>query len=102
MTRINSRQLDRSRRRTGDENRTNVTQIARRATSPKAACESATMLDSAARLWSIQEASQYLGVPANTLYQWRVTGYGPKAYKLGKHLRYTPADIRAWLETKVA
>lgn len=56
----------------------------------------------ASRLWSIQETSEYLSVPVNTLYQWRATGDGPKAYKLGKHLRYDPADIRAWLETKVA
>ncbi len=53
-------------------------------------------------LWSIEETSEYLRIPVNTLYQWRATGSGPKAYKLGKHLRYDPADIRAWLETKVA
>ena len=54
------------------------------------------------RLWTIQDASQFLNVPVNTLYQWRVTGDGPRAFKLGKHLRYDPADIRAWLETRVA
>jgi predicted DNA-binding transcriptional regulator AlpA len=54
------------------------------------------------RLWTIHEASQFLSVPVNTLYQWRVTGDGPRAFKLGKHFRYDPADIRAWLETKVA
>lgn len=37
-----------------------------------------------------------------TLYQWRYTGGGPKAYRLGKHLRYRQADVESWLADQVA
>lgn len=48
-------------------------------------------------LWSITDVSTFLGVPVATLYQWRHLGTGPKAYRLGKHLRYRQADVEAWL-----
>lgn len=48
-------------------------------------------------LWSITDVSAFLGVPVATLYQWRHLGTGPKAYRLGKHLRYRQADVEAWL-----
>ncbi|MBG0568088.1 helix-turn-helix transcriptional regulator [Actinoplanes aureus] len=47
-------------------------------------------------LWSIERTSQYLGVPVGTLYQWRHRRTGPRARKVGRHLRYDPADVRAW------
>ena len=53
-------------------------------------------------LWRITDVSAYLGVPVGTLYQWRYTGTGPKAYRLGKHLRYRQADVEAWLADQVA
>ncbi|HEX5089365.1 MAG TPA: helix-turn-helix domain-containing protein [Nocardioides sp.] len=40
---------------------------------------------------------QFLGVPVATIYQWRVRGEGPPATKLGKHLRYEPGVVRAWV-----
>jgi excisionase family DNA binding protein len=48
-------------------------------------------------LWSIARTSQYLGVPVGTLYQWRHRKTGPRARKVGRHLRYDPADVRAWV-----
>ncbi|MBG0567388.1 helix-turn-helix transcriptional regulator [Actinoplanes aureus] len=48
-------------------------------------------------LWSIERTSRYLGVPVGTLYQWRHRRTGPRARKVGRHLRYDPADVRAWL-----
>lgn len=42
--------------------------------------------------------SHYLGVPITTLYRWRVSGKGPRAIKTGKHLRWRPDDVEAWLE----
>ncbi|BBH71140.1 hypothetical protein ACTI_78250 [Actinoplanes sp. OR16] len=47
-------------------------------------------------LWSIERTSQYLGVPVGTLYQWRHRQTGPRARKVGRYLRYDPADVRAW------
>ncbi|WP_447646182.1 helix-turn-helix transcriptional regulator [Nocardioides zeae] len=50
----------------------------------------------AQRLWSIEEVAEYLGVPKQTVYSWRQTGYGPAAIKVGKHLRYREATVLAW------
>lgn len=48
------------------------------------------------RLWTINDVSDFLGVPVATLYGWRHRGDGPPARRLGKHLRYLPADVHAW------
>ncbi|WP_380166435.1 helix-turn-helix transcriptional regulator [Jannaschia sp. R86511] len=56
----------------------------------------------AAPLWRVTDVSAFLGVPVATLYQWRHNGTGPKAYRLGKHLRYRQADVEAWLADQVA
>jgi excisionase family DNA binding protein len=56
----------------------------------------------AAPLWSVQETAAFLGVPVATLYRWRHQGSGPKAYRVGRHLRYDPALVRQWLDTEAA
>jgi hypothetical protein len=48
-------------------------------------------------LWNIKDVGLFLGVPVATIYQWRVRGEGPPATKLGKHLRYEPGVVRAWV-----
>lgn len=48
-------------------------------------------------LLSLQELSELLGVPVNTLYRWRCRGEGPKAYRLGRHVRYRRSDVESWL-----
>ena len=50
------------------------------------------------RLWTAQDVADYLTVPIATLYQWRYLGTGPIAYRVGRHLRYEPAAVQAWLE----
>jgi len=57
---------------------------------------------SASELWTIGEAAAFLRVPVGTLYQWRHRRTGPRASKVGRHLRYHPADVRAWLEEQAA
>lgn len=52
----------------------------------------------ARRLWSVDELATFLGVPVATIYQWRHKKYGPPARRVGKHLRYRPADVEAWLD----
>jgi excisionase family DNA binding protein len=51
-----------------------------------------------AKLWTVQDVSDYLGVPVATLYQWRTTGYGPAARRVGKYLRYKPEDVETWFD----
>jgi predicted DNA-binding transcriptional regulator AlpA len=53
-------------------------------------------------LWSIEDVSEFLRVPVGTLYQWRYRRTGPPAFKVGRHLRYDPANVRAWLAGQVA
>lgn len=51
------------------------------------------------RLWTPEEVSAYLGgVPVSTLYQWRYKGIGPRSRRVGRHLRYRPEDVRAWVD----
>ena len=52
------------------------------------------------RLWSVQDLSEYLGVPVMTIYHWRRTGYGPKGTRVGRYVRYCPDDVRAWFEAQ--
>ena len=44
----------------------------------------------------------HLGVPKNTLYRWRTKGYGPAGRRIGKHVRYRPEDVDAWVEQQGA
>lgn len=43
-----------------------------------------------------------LGITKGTAYYWRQKGYGPKAIKIGKNLRYRRADVVAWLDDQFA
>ncbi len=54
------------------------------------------------KLWEIQDVSDYLGIPIGTLYQWRHRRKGPRAAKVGRHLRYDPAEVRAWFQRQAA
>jgi excisionase family DNA binding protein len=49
------------------------------------------------KLWSVHDVAEYLGIPVQTLYKWRQAGNGPIGYRLGKHLRYEPVAVRAWV-----
>ncbi|MET8048784.1 helix-turn-helix domain-containing protein [Streptosporangium sp. NPDC005286] len=48
-------------------------------------------------LWGVAEASRFLRVPVATLYQWRHLGTGPESHKVGRHVRYLPEDVVAWV-----
>jgi predicted DNA-binding transcriptional regulator AlpA len=50
------------------------------------------------RLWGTAEVSDYLGISVNTLYQWRTRHYGPPGRRVGRHLRYRPAEVVAWFD----
>jgi excisionase family DNA binding protein len=50
------------------------------------------------KLWSVRDVADYLGVPVKTVYQWRSTGYGPTARRVGKYLRYKPSEVMAWFD----
>jgi hypothetical protein len=43
------------------------------------------------------ELAAFLSLPVKTLRDWRYTGVGPRAFRVGRHLRYEPAEVRRWL-----
>ncbi len=51
-------------------------------------------------LWTVQDVSTYLGIPVMTLYHWRRARYGQEARRVGRHLRYSPDDVRSWFEAQ--
>jgi len=53
-------------------------------------------MDDTERLWGVPEASEYLGVPEATLYQWRYRRCGPPGRRVGRYIRYGPQEVRAW------
>ena len=50
----------------------------------------------ASELWTIDEVADYLGVPKQTVYRWRTSGYGPAGFRVGKHLRWRASTVIAW------
>jgi hypothetical protein len=51
-------------------------------------------------LWSEEKVAQALCVAVGTLRKWRRCGSGPAFLKLGACVRYEPAAIIAYLETR--
>jgi predicted DNA-binding transcriptional regulator AlpA len=48
-------------------------------------------------LLDIKDVAAILGLPINTLYDWRYTGRGPKSAKIGKHVVYRRRDIERFI-----
>ncbi|MFD7653383.1 helix-turn-helix transcriptional regulator [Actinosynnema sp. NPDC059797] len=51
------------------------------------------------KLWGMKEVADFLGVPINTLYQWRTRNYGPPGKRIGKYVRFVPDQVMAWVES---
>jgi hypothetical protein len=63
-------------------------------------CLSTDHLEGLEQLISIDELSDYLGVPVRTIYVWRLTGHGSCAIRCSRHLKYAITDVREWLATQ--
>lgn len=50
------------------------------------------------KLWGPKELADFLGIPVQTIYQWRTKGYGPTGLRVGKYVRYRPGDVQAWVD----
>ncbi len=57
--------------------------------------------DDVAKLLTPDDVSQYLGVPASTLANWRYQGCGPAFMRLGRHVRYRTEDVAEWISSRV-
>jgi excisionase family DNA binding protein len=49
------------------------------------------------KLWSVDDLASYLGVPRATVYVWSSRRIGPRSVRVGRYLRFRPADVEAWL-----
>lgn len=52
--------------------------------------------------WNYDNVAEYTGLPASTLRYMRMKGEGPRSYKLGRAVRFDPADVIAWCEAQRA
>jgi excisionase family DNA binding protein len=50
------------------------------------------------RLLSVDELAASLQVPVATVYRWRYRGEGPRSMRVGRHVRFDPADVARWLD----
>jgi excisionase family DNA binding protein len=50
-----------------------------------------------ARYLTPVDLADLLGVPLETVYQWRRKHTGPRGFRVGRHLRYDPEEVRAWV-----
>ncbi|QKW02864.1 helix-turn-helix domain-containing protein [Streptomyces sp. NA02536] len=47
------------------------------------------------------DLADFLGVPVETVYQWRRKQTGPRGFRVGRHLRFDPEDVRVWVESQM-
>lgn len=43
------------------------------------------------------DIAELFDVPKETVYQWRKKRTGPPGFRIGKHIRYDPAAVRAYV-----
>lgn len=65
------------------------------------AAEANSALDQGERRLSMKDLAEREGIALQTLRAWRVQGYGPKAMKIGKFVRYRLADVIAWEDSLI-
>lgn len=51
-------------------------------------------------MWTLDELCAFLRTTPATVHTWRKHGRAPKAYKIGRHLLFAEADVRAWLKAR--
>ncbi|WP_301130059.1 helix-turn-helix domain-containing protein [Streptomyces cacaoi] len=44
-----------------------------------------------------EEVARIFKVPLETVYRWRKQRTGPPGFRAGKHLRFDPAAVHAWV-----
>ncbi|MET4643683.1 excisionase family DNA binding protein [Streptomyces atratus] len=43
------------------------------------------------------DIAEIFGVPLETVYQWRKRRTGPPGFRIGKHVRYDPAEVQTYV-----
>jgi excisionase family DNA binding protein len=55
-------------------------------------------LDLPERYLTPAEVAEILGVPVETIYQWRYKRTGPPGFRVGRHLRFDPRVLQRWVD----
>jgi predicted DNA-binding transcriptional regulator AlpA len=50
------------------------------------------------RLWTLEETAAFLSISPATLYKLNHKRTGPAFFRVGKHCRYDPREVLAWLK----
>jgi excisionase family DNA binding protein len=50
------------------------------------------------RLWTLEETASFLAIPVSTLYKLNHKRTGPAFFRVGRHCRYDPREVAAWLK----
>ncbi len=49
-----------------------------------------------------EDLVEMFGLPSvETVYQWRRKRTGPRGFRVGRHLRFDPEDVRAWVDSQL-
>jgi predicted DNA-binding transcriptional regulator AlpA len=51
-------------------------------------------------LLDLEWLSEFIDIPPRTIYNWRLRGEGPPAYRVGRHLRSRRSEVDAWLDSR--
>ncbi|SFS73664.1 AlpA family transcriptional regulator [Streptomyces sp. ok210] len=46
------------------------------------------------------DIAEMFGVPLETVYQWRKKRTGPPGFRIGKHVRYDPAEVQTYVKQR--
>jgi excisionase family DNA binding protein len=49
-----------------------------------------------------EDLASLLAVPIETVYGWRKKRTGPPGFRVGRHVRYDPAAVHAWIARQTA
>lgn len=49
-----------------------------------------------------EDLASLLAVPIETVYGWRKKRIGPPGFRVGRHVRYDPAAVHAWIARQAA
>jgi excisionase family DNA binding protein len=60
-----------------------------------------TPAPSSRQLLTIDQLSEWLQVPKQTVYKWRTCGNGPRGLRIGKHVRFEKAEVERWLSDQL-
>ncbi|MGW4561791.1 helix-turn-helix domain-containing protein [Streptomyces sp. NPDC004561] len=54
------------------------------------------------RYLTTDDIAEIFEVPKETVYQWRKKRIGPPGFRIGKHVRYDPTDVHAYVTRQKA